>query len=101
MMYLSCKLIFMIQAARSESLILEEVPGQINDSEILSFLHTKEIHWQNATAIKQLTGCNDDLISEWLNLSVRTFREYRKPKSSFKENVKEHVLLLLALIKHG
>lgn len=81
--------------------ILEEVPGQINDSEILYFLHTKEVNWKHLNAIKNLTAFNDDIISEWLNLSVRTFREYRKPDSIFRENIKEHVLLLLALIKHG
>jgi uncharacterized protein (DUF2384 family) len=32
---------------------------------------------------------------------VRTFRDYRKPDSKFKANVKEHVLLLLSMIKHG
>jgi uncharacterized protein (DUF2384 family) len=52
-------------------------------------------------AFKNLTDFNDSIISDWLNLSVKTFREYRKPKTVFKENVKEHVLLLLALFKHG
>ncbi|WP_315822560.1 antitoxin Xre/MbcA/ParS toxin-binding domain-containing protein [Paraflavitalea speifideaquila] len=81
--------------------LLKEVPGQINDSEILDFLYTKEVNYKHINAIKDLTAFTDDTISDWLNVSVRTFREYRKPKSTFKENVKEHVLLLLSLIKHG
>ncbi|WP_052731032.1 hypothetical protein [Spirosoma radiotolerans] len=31
-------------------------------------------------------------------MSVKTFREYKKPPTTFKENVKEQVLLLLALV---
>lgn len=81
--------------------VIEQVPGQISDSEILHILQTGDINWNHVNAIKNLTDYNDDVISQWLNLSVKTLREYRKPKSILKENIKEHVLLLLALIKHG
>jgi len=81
--------------------VIEEVPSQINDGEILYLLKHKEINWNYVNAFKNLTDFNDSIISDWLNLSVKTFREYRKPKTVFKENVKEHVLLLLALFKHG
>lgn len=91
----------MKRAAPADSLLLIDVPGHINDSEILSFLYTKDINWQYVNAIKTLTDFNDTIISDWLNVSVKTFREYKKPPTSFKENVKEQVLLLLALIKHG
>src|SRR5690606_8596567 len=64
-------------------------------------LYSRNIDWRYMNAIKELTHFSDDAISEWLNLSVRTFRTYRKPKMSFKENVREHILLLLAVIKHG
>ena len=91
----------MKRAASAESLILRDVPGNINDSEILYFLHTKDVNWQHVNAIKTLTDFNDDILSDWLNVSVKTFREYKKPQTTFKENVKEQVLLLLSLIKHG
>lgn len=91
----------MKQVASSASLLLKDVPGHINDSEILNFLYTKEVNWQHVNAIKTLTDFNDGVISDWLNVSVKTFREYKKPSTSFKENVKEQVLLLLSLIKHG
>ena len=91
----------MKQAATSESFILKDVPGHINDSEILHFLYTKDVNWQYVNAIKTLTDFNDDILSDWLNVSVKTFREYKKPQTTFKGNVKEQVLLLLSLIKHG
>ena len=84
-----------------ESEILESVPRNINDSEILHLLYTIDIDWKYVDVIKTYTDFNDDILSDWLNISVKTFREYKKPKSVFKENVKEQVLLLLSLIKHG
>ena len=91
----------MKRAPSPQNLLLTDVPGHINDSEILSFLYTREVNWQHVKAIKTLTDFNDTIISDWLNVSVKTFREYKKPPTTFKENVKEQVLLLLALIKHG
>lgn len=91
----------MKKAVSAESVILNEIPGQINDGVILHFLRTKEVNWKHVDAIKKLTDFNDDVISDWLNVSVKTFRAYRKPANAFKENVKEQILLLLAVIKHG
>ncbi|MDH7461750.1 MbcA/ParS/Xre antitoxin family protein [Chitinophagaceae bacterium 26-R-25] len=92
----------MIKARKNyESEVLENVPRNINDSEILHLLYTTDINWKYVDVIKTFTHFNDDVLSDWLNISVKTFREYKKPKSVFKENVKEQVLLLLSLIKHG
>ena len=91
----------MKRAPAPQNLLLTDVPGHINDSEILSLLYTREVNWQHVNAIKTLTEFNDTTISDWLNVSVKTFREYKKPPTTFKENVKEQVLLLLSLIKHG
>lgn len=84
-----------------ETAILERIPSKINDSEILNLLYTTDINWKYVDVIKSYTAFNDDVLSDWLNISVKTFREYKKPESIFKENVKEQVLLLLSLFKHG
>lgn len=89
------------QGTLAQTALLREVPSHINDGEILQFLFTKDVNWQHVNALKELTEFNDQVISDWLNVSVKTFREYKKPQNAFKENVKEQVLLLLSLIKHG
>lgn len=91
----------MKQNPSSFNRLLQEVPGQINDSEILTLLYAKKVNGQHVDALKTLTDFNDEVICGWLNISFKTLREYRKPQTTFKENVQEHVLLLLALIKHG
>jgi uncharacterized protein (DUF2384 family) len=95
------KSIAMIKTKEKENAILKGMPRYINDMEILHLLNTTDINWKYVNAIKTLTDFKDEILSGWLNISVKTFREYKKPKSTFKENVKEQVLLLLSLIKHG
>ncbi|GAO42299.1 antitoxin Xre/MbcA/ParS toxin-binding domain-containing protein [Flavihumibacter petaseus] len=81
--------------------LLDNIPASIDDGEILNILNDSDVNWQYVAAIKKNTEFTDNVISDWLNVSVKTFREYKKPNSAFKANVKEHVVLLLSLMKHG
>ena len=81
--------------------VLKSVPDRISDSEILNLLQTNDINWEYIDTIKEMTDLNDEVISVWLNISVRSFRSYRQSNSRLKENLKEHVIVLLSLIKHG
>lgn len=89
------------EADFENTLLWEEVPDQISDSEVVVFLQNKEIDWRYLETIKQRTDFNDDVIGDWLNVSRKTFRSYRQTENKFKANVQEHILLLLALIKRG
>jgi len=53
----------MKRVASSENLLLRDMPGHINDSEILSLLYSREVNWQHVDAIKTLTDFNDTIIS--------------------------------------
>ena len=81
--------------------VLNSVPDRISDSEILNLLQTNDINWEYIDTIKEMTDLNDEVISLWLNISVRSFRSYRQSNSRLKVNLKEHVIVLLSLIKHG
>ena len=38
----------------------------------------------------------------WLNITPKTYRSYRKnPELTLKDNLKEHLILLLSLYRHG
>ena len=91
----------MAKTVKNKTYILDQVPSLINDVEILYFLQKKNINDYYVNTIKELTNINDDVLASWLNLSVKTFREYRKPNTVLKDNLKEHVLLLISLFKHG
>lgn len=80
---------------------LDSIPDQVNESEVEYVLQKKQVSWKHVQALKDLSQYNDEVLAGWLNLSVRTFRDYRKPATILKENVREQVILLLTLIKHG
>lgn len=46
-------------------------------------------------------GLNDDLIAGWLNITTRTFRNYKTKNTEVKPNTKEHIAAILALYDHG
>lgn len=81
--------------------ILKDIPYNINDTDILLYLQNKNINWEYVQTLKSSTRFNDDKISNWLNVSVKTFRSYKKPGQEINDNIKEHLLLLLSLIIHG
>lgn len=81
--------------------VVQDIPSEINEPEIMSYLQEKAVNENHVNALHSFTGLTDNVISGWLNLNVKTFREYRKPKTILKSNTKEHILLLLALFKHG
>ena len=77
------------------------IPVRLSDTEVISWLRSKDVDWKYLQLFKQYSSLKDDTISGWLNISVKTLRNYRKPDNRLKDNVKEQLLLLLSLFKHG
>lgn len=85
----------------SYSSIITEVPSQISDNTVLTYLQTRSIDWEYVEALKRISEFNDTILSDWLNVSVKTFRSYKQHKNKLNPNLKEQVILLISLIKHG
>lgn len=53
-------------------------------------------------ALKKLIGLNLNILAGWLNITPRTFKNYlNRGNITLKENLKEHIILILSLYKHG
>lgn len=90
-----------VQLKKQQQSLLDEVPGTLSDSAVLTYISEKKIGKDHIQMLKSLTQFSDDIISSWLNVTVKTFRHYKASKTEFKANTKEQVLLLLGMIKHG
>jgi uncharacterized protein (DUF2384 family) len=77
------------------------LPERLNDADILLFLQGEKVNWEHVRTLKEITRFNDEVLSNWLNVSVKTFRLYKKPEQEININIKEHVLVLLSLMQHG
>jgi len=80
---------------------IKNIPERISDSEVLNLLKTENINWEYVSFVKTFTKIKDELLSDWLNVNVKTFRSYKKNESELKENLKEQIILLISLFKHG
>lgn len=78
-----------------------KIPDISNYTDVFFYVKNNIIDWQYLIYLKEVTTFSDDVISDWLNISVKTLRAYRKPETSFKENMKEHIVLILSLYEHG
>jgi uncharacterized protein (DUF2384 family) len=81
--------------------ILKKIPYRISDSEVQKLLRTSDINWYYMAKLKEYAALQDEILSNWLNISVKTFRTYKKPENTFKDNLKEQIILLFSLFKHG
>ncbi len=86
---------------KRNELVFKDIPNRINDTDVLMFLQNKAVNWEYVKALKESTNFKDESLSNWLNVSVRTFRSYKKPNQVINDNIKEHILLLLSLTQHG
>ena len=82
-------------------LVQEEIPDVVSEADVLYILKTKNINSDYLNLMKHSTAFGDDDISDWLNISKRTLQTYKKPNSEFKESIKEHLVHLMSVFKHG
>jgi hypothetical protein len=75
------------------------IPEIGNFTNILFYLRKNNVNWQYLNYLKEITTLNDEVISSWLNINSKTLRAYRKPDSILKDNMKEHLLLLISSLK--
>jgi len=81
--------------------LLKAIPSRVDTNVTLRMIKAGKIGSQHLQAIKDLTLLNDEKISDWLDISVKTFRSYKKPNTTIKARIKEHAVLTLSIIKHG
>jgi uncharacterized protein (DUF2384 family) len=80
---------------------IQNIPERISDSEVLHMLKSENINGEYISYVKEFSKINDELLSDWFNVNVKTFRNYKKQNTILKENLQEQVVLLISLYKHG
>jgi uncharacterized protein (DUF2384 family) len=84
-----------------EANLLKDIPSRVDTNVTLGLIKTDKVGPQHLQAIKDLTLFNDEKISDWLDISVKTYRSYKRPHTAIKARIKEHAVMTLSLIKHG
>lgn len=87
---------------KNQKKIIEEIPSLNDFSKI--YFYTVQSKFDNdfVKTLDSVIGLNDDILSNWLNITPKTFRNYKKNADLvLKGNIKEHIVLILSLYKHG
>lgn len=80
---------------------IKDIPEIGDLTKIFFYVNNHNVNSQYLNILKELTNLKDDILSNWLNINTRTFRNYRKSDIVLKDNTKEHIVLLISLYKHG
>jgi len=86
----------------SEANILRDIPSRVDNNVTLKMIQSGKVGPRHLQAIKDLTLLNDEKISAWFDISVKTFRSFKSSTGdAVKARVQEHTIMALSLIKHG
>lgn len=81
--------------------IVKDIPGKISDSQVLQLLKKGDVDHRHILYLKEQSKISDETLSNWFNINVKTFRNYKKKENLLNDNFKEHLILLVSLFKHG
>lgn len=82
--------------------IIEEIPAVGDFSNVYFYTVKSNEDPEFIAILDRIIGLNDTILSKWLNITPRTFRNYKSnEKLVLKDNIKEHIILILSLYKHG
>jgi uncharacterized protein (DUF2384 family) len=81
--------------------VFERIPSTIDTDKTLELIRSEQDSRSYFGMLKDLTNEDDEEISNWLDISVKTFRSYKNTQKAIKSALTEHVIMLISLFKHG
>jgi len=83
------------------STILKSIPSKVDNDKTLQLINSGHKPNEFFSLLKSLTDEDDKEISDWLSISLKTFKLYKTENKNTKRYLTEHVIMLLSLYKHG
>lgn len=77
------------------------ITGRISDSQVLQLLKKGKVDYRYIGYLKEQCDISDELFASWLDINVKTFRNYKNNQQQLKESQQEHLILLVSLFRHG
>ncbi len=81
--------------------LADKLPDQVNETAVLSYLNTETVSLSSLDTLREMAFFNEADIADWLNVNVKTLRNYKNKNTPIKDYVQEKIVLLLSLFKHG
>jgi len=84
-----------------EYFITDKLPDEVNEVAVLSYLETENVSLSSLESLREMAFFNEVVIADWLNVNVKTLRNYKNKNTPLKGHVQEKIVILLSLFKHG
>ncbi|MFI8380223.1 MULTISPECIES: MbcA/ParS/Xre antitoxin family protein [unclassified Leeuwenhoekiella] len=75
--------------------------NEVNEAAVMYYLDNTEVNLATLDALRERSFFNEATLADWLNINVKTLRNYKNNNSVIKEHVQEKIVLLMALFNHG
>ena len=85
----------------TEKNIFNNIPIELEPSWVVNYLEKNKFTSGHVRVLRAKAKTSDKILSSMLNLAPKTFVSYTKDISKTKVDTKEHVLMLISLLKHG
>jgi len=85
----------------AERKIFNNIPMELESSWVVNYLENNKFTSGHMRVLRAKANTSDKMLSSMLNLAPKTFVSYTKDVSKTKVDTKEHVLMLISLLKHG
>ena len=79
----------------------ESIPRVVSDIQVVQLVNKTKIDYRDIMFVKQEANISDELLASWFNMTEKTFRNYKKKDAILNDILKEHLILLVSLCKHG
>ena len=81
--------------------LYNKIPSQINSTDVVQLVQEGSVTSKYMAVLKAAAVNADEIISGWLNINVKTFRNYKTKDTNIKQDLQEHTIMLISLMKHG
>ena len=85
----------------AEKDIFKSIPIELDPSWVVNFLEKNKFNSGHVRVLRAKANTSDKILSSLLNLAPKTFVSYTKDISKTKVDTKEHILMLISLLRHG
>ncbi|WP_420388161.1 antitoxin Xre/MbcA/ParS toxin-binding domain-containing protein [Roseivirga sp.] len=80
---------------------IPDIPQSVAEEAFVAYLVSTTIDSNFVPLIKNFTTLSDEVISDCLNINVKTYRSYRDKTVELKPIQQEHTLAILSVLQHG
>jgi len=84
-----------------EPIVAYGMPASVRPTVLLGLISKFQFPSNYLQFLKDNTGATDETLAYCLNVNVKTYRSYRREDANLRPDIKEQLIILVAMVRHG